>query len=198
VHGTWAANSADFRQGSKFFEHVAKTMGDHAMASFTWSGADNHGARMSAAAALRSFINHYHFAPGEQLNIVGHSHGGNVEIAAINMGLKHRVDNLVTLGTPSVPAYRLQGNGAVANWVHLFNRFDQVQTHGGGEWDSDPQTGPAARTHPYATNIAWDVDFGPFESHKMLHTPQAWDRVLPHLDRLEDPLQKMPVIEVRD
>src|SRR5262249_49427260 len=196
VHGTWAASTPEFRQGSKFFEHVARTIGDRAIASFQWSGKDDHAARISAARALRGFINHYAFAPGEQLNIVAHSHGGSVSTAAINMGLVHKVDNLVTLGTPSVPAYRLQGNGGIGTWVNLFNRFDEVQTRGGGEFDSSPQVGAAARTHPWALNVSWDVDFGPFESHKMLHSPEAWDRVLPHLDRIQDPQQQTPVIEV--
>jgi RHS repeat-associated protein len=200
IHGTWAANSPDFRQGGRFFDYVAKTAADRAIVSFRWSGADNHAARMSAAAALRSLINHYHFAPGEQLNIAAHSHSGNVAIAAIDLGLKHKVDNFVTLGTPSVPAYRLTGDGGIGKWIHLFNRFDDVQIRGGGEWDSNPQTGPAARTHPYAENLEWSIDFGPFKSHQMLHSPAAWDRVLPHLDlhRSADPLQEHAVYEVSE
>jgi hypothetical protein len=173
-------------------------MGDRAVASFLWSGRDDHAARMSAAASLRSLINHYQFKPGEQLNIAGHSHAGNVVIAAINLGLNHKVDNFVTLGTPSIPAYRLTGDGGIGKWVNLYNRFDQVQTHGGGEWDSSPQIGAAARTHPYAENVEWSVDFGAFGSHERLHSPAAWDRVLPHLDRITDPLQQSAVFEVRE
>ena len=127
-----------------------------------------------------------------------HSHSGNVGIAAINLGLNHKVDNFVTLGTPSVPGYRLTGDGGIGKWVNLYNPFDKVQTHGGGEWDSNPQVGGAARTHPYAENIEWKVDFGAFGSHEMLHSPRGWDRVLPHLKLDADPMQKSAVYEVSE
>ena len=183
IHGTqFGKIDPDFTPGGRFFKHVSTSIGDRATASFHWSGSDDHASRISAATALANFIKHYSFAPGEQLNIVAHSHGGNVAIAAINMGLGRRVDNLVTLGTPSVPAYRMNGLGGVRNWINLFNTFDKVQTHGGGQDDSDPQTGPAARTQPGASNLSWSVDFGPFESHSALHTWEAWKVVWPHLD----------------
>jgi len=198
VHGTWPGSARDFRQGGAFFDHVAKTVGDRAIASFLWSGKDTHEARMSAAASLRSFINHYKFAPGEQLNLYAHSHGGNVGIAAINLGLNHKVDNFVTLGTPSVPAYRLTGNGGIGTWINLFNRFDEVQRHGGGEPDSSPQMGAAARTHPYAENVEWSIDFGPFKSHEMLHSPMAWDKVYPLLSRPPDTVKENVYLEVSE
>jgi RHS repeat-associated protein len=183
VHGTQLSKpNPDFTPGGTFFQHVAKTTGDRAVASFSWSGGDNHASRVSAATALANFVKHYKFAPGEQLNIVAHSHGGNVAIAAINMGLGHKVDNLVTLGTPSVPSYRLNGNGGIRNWINVYNPNDKVQTHGGGDEDSSPQSGPAARTHPWAENVSWDVDFGDFESHEALHSPAAWDFTLPQLN----------------
>ncbi len=171
----------DFTPGGAFFQHVSRTVGDRTMATFSWSGGDNHSARISAAGALANFIRHYKFAPGEQLNIIAHSHGGNVAIAAINMGVGHKVDNLVTLGTPSVPSYRLNGNAGVGTWVNVFNPNDKVQNHGGGDESSRLQSGPAARTHPWALNIGWDVDLGDFNSHEALHSPAAWDYTLPHL-----------------
>jgi hypothetical protein len=183
IHGTqFGKIDTDFTPGGRFFKHISTSIGDRATASFHWSGGDDHASRISAATALVNFVRHYSFAPGEQLNIIAHSHGGNVAIAAINMGLGRRVDNLVTLGTPSVPAYRLNGLGGVRNWVNLFNSFDKVQTHGGGQDDSYPQTGPAARTQPGALNLSWNVDYGPLESHSALHTWEAWKVVWPHLD----------------
>jgi hypothetical protein len=59
--------------------------------------------------------------------------------------------------------------------VHLYNKYDNVQNHGGGADDSPMQTGPAARTEPGADNVSWDVDLGPFASHEGLHSPAAWD-----------------------
>ena len=49
---------------------------------------------MAAAGKLAAFVNSYKFAKGEPLNIISHSHGGNVAIMAINQGLHHEVDNL--------------------------------------------------------------------------------------------------------
>jgi hypothetical protein len=31
-------------------------------------------------------------------------------------------------------------------------------------------------------NLSFNVDAGPLGSHSILHTPEAWDRVLPHLN----------------
>ncbi len=181
VHGTDARGSADFRQGGRFYEHVVSTVPDRAYASFQWSGADNHHARVKAANDLAGFIKAYNFSPGEKLNIIGHSHGGNVAILAVNVGLGRTVSNLVTLGAPSRPGYHLQDPSAVANFVNVLNSFDGVQIRGGGNYESPAEFGPAARTQPNALNINWNVDSGPVGSHGGLHSPGAWDFTLPHL-----------------
>jgi RHS repeat-associated protein len=181
VHGTWANGKSDFLPGGRFYEHVVSTAPDRAFASFQWSGGDSHAARIQAAKDLAAFVKGYKFAEGEPLNIIAHSHGGNVAIMAINLGLGHDVDNFVTLGTPSRTGYRLARPGDVANWVNLFNSHDGIQKRGGGDQESPLEFGAAARTHPFALNINWNMDFGPIESHEMLHSPPAWDFVLPHL-----------------
>ncbi|HWZ86884.1 MAG TPA: RHS repeat-associated core domain-containing protein, partial [Thermoanaerobaculia bacterium] len=186
VHGTQIGKrGSDFTPAGPFFSHVARSIGDRATVSYNWSGRDNHEARVDAAKGLVAFIRSYKFAPGEGLDIIAHSHGGNVAIAAINMGLGHKVDNLVTLGTPSTPAYRLNGTAGVSNWVNVFNVFDKVQTHGGGADDSPLQSGAAARTQPLATNLELDEDLGPFASHSWLHSPEAWDGVFPYLKKIQ-------------
>jgi RHS repeat-associated protein len=188
VHGTFARGSADFRPGGVFFQAVAESVHDRAVTSLQWSGGDSHRARLEGAKALVQYIKDYKFAPGEKLNIVAHSHGGNLAIAAINLGLGRAVDNLVTLGTPSRDGYRLREPSDVRNWVNVFNSYDQVQIRGGGDFDSQFEFGGAARTHPFAHNVDWDVDFGPFGSHEALHSLSAWDFVLPRLE-----LEKQPV-----
>lgn len=199
VHGTMFSNTpnGDFRLGGNFFNYVTHTVGDRSFASFGWSGRDNHESRRAAAGALAQFIRHYKFAPGEQLNIVAHSHGGNMVLWAINQGLGRRVDNLVTLGTPSVKAYRLNEPSTVGKWVNLYNNNDQVQTHGGGEDDSPKQVGPAARTHAFAENVPWNVDFGAFASHEALHSPAAWDVARKHAD-FTHPLEGFEVYWVQE
>ena len=181
VHGTFAKGRADFLPGGSFFQNVARTVHDRTVASFQWSGKNNHQARVGAAKALAAFVRGYQFAPGEQLNIVAHSHGGNVALAAINMSLGKPVDNLVTLGTPSRSGYRLLEPSRVSHWTNVYNSFDKIQTHGGGNYLSSFQTGPAARTEPGALNLNWDVNLGAFESHRALHSDAAWQFTAPHL-----------------
>lgn len=188
VPGTFARGNADFRPGGVFFQAVAQSVHDRAVTSLQWSGGDSHRERLEGAKALVQYIKDYKFAPGEKLNIIAHSHGGNLAIAAINLGLGRPVDNLVTLGTPSRDGYRLEEPSDVRNWVNVFNSYDQVQIRGGGDFNSPFEFGGAARTHPYAHNVDWDVDFGPFGSHEALHSPSAWDFVLPRLE-----LEKQPV-----
>ncbi|HYX47999.1 MAG TPA: RHS repeat-associated core domain-containing protein, partial [Sphingomicrobium sp.] len=187
VHGTQlGGRTTDFTPPGAFFNHVATSIGDRTTVSYNWSGGDTHAARVDAAKGLAEFIRAYKFAPGEGLDIIAHSHGGNVAIAAINMGLRHKVDNLVTLGTPSTPSYRLDGTAGVSNWVNVFNVFDKVQTHGGGaDGDRYLQYGPAARIQPLATNVELDEDFGDVNSHSWLHSSEAWDRVFPYLNTIQ-------------
>jgi RHS repeat-associated protein len=80
--------------------------------------------REAAAKGLREFINNYHFAPGETLNIVAHSHGGNIALLAAALGLKHRIDSLITLGTPF--GYASMSSG-VGQWYNVTGRGDDVQ-----------------------------------------------------------------------
>lgn len=49
--------------------------------------------------SLADFINSYNFQPGEPLNIVAHSHGGNV-VKIASWLISHDITNLVDLGTP--------------------------------------------------------------------------------------------------
>ena len=186
VHGTqFGGRTADFTPAGHFFNYVSRSIGDRTTASYNWSGGDTHAARVDAAKGLAEFIRSYKFAPGEGLNIIAHSHGGNVAIAAINMGLGHKVDNLVTLGTPSTSSYRLNGTAGVSNWVNVFNVFDKLQTHGGGADDSPLQSGAAARTQPLAYNLELDENLGALDSHTWLHSSEAWDGVFPYLKTIQ-------------
>ena len=181
MHGTGSKGNADFQPGGRFFEHVVSTLPDRTYVSYQWSGKDNHAARMAAARDLAKLINAYAFAPGEKLNLVAHSHGSNVGMVAINMNLGRVVTNLVTLGAPSRPGYHIENPASVVRFVNVYNHYDNLQVLGGGDYSARLESGPAGRTQPFATNIDWDIDFGPIESHFELHSPAAWDFLLPHL-----------------
>jgi RHS repeat-associated protein len=182
IPGTGNKGTRDFLPGGRFFQHVVRTVPDRAYASLQWSGADNHRARLAGANALINFVDNYKFAAGEKLNIVGFSHGGNLGILSINLGLPKVVDNLVTLGPPSRAGYRLLDPNTVGRFVNVFNANDQVQIRGGGDFESPFEFGAAARTQPFALNLSFNVDAGPIGSHSILHTPEALDFVLPHMD----------------
>jgi RHS repeat-associated protein len=186
VHGTRAQGSFDFMPGGRFFESVRKTMKDEEVVSFQWSGLDNHAGRRIGGERLAADIKAHSFKPGEPLNIIAHSHGGNVVIWAMNLGLGHPVTNFVTLGTPYRDGYRVRDLSYVLNWVNLFNIHDKVQINGGGEYrETGMETGPAGRHHPGATiNISWGKNCGPMDSHSALHTPEAWDLVVSSLKNI--------------
>ncbi len=179
--GTFNRGNPDFLPGGRFFNHVVRTVPDRAYASLQWSGGNNHQARLEGALATIRFVANHRFAPGEGLNMVGFSHGGNTNILATNLGLGRIVDNLVTLGTPSRAGYHLLDPNTVRNFINVFNPNDQIQVRGGGNFESPFESGPAARTQPFATNIELSPDFGPLDSHSKLHVPAVWDLVLPHL-----------------
>jgi len=71
------------------------------------------------APALAAIINNHSFQSGERLNIVTHSHGGNVAKLATSFIITHGIDNLITLGAPQ-------------NW----DITGQIQTGAFGTWNT--------------------------------------------------------------
>jgi len=199
--GTNNEGNPTFMPGGSFFEAVARTVHDRTVVSFQWSGANSSSARLSAARALARFVKHYKFKAGEQLNLVGFSHGGNVAITAINLGLGRAVDNLVTLGAPVRPDYQLTLPAFVKNGVALYDPHDRVQSNGGGRvvFPAIGEIGRADRLSPDFVSVEYDRDEGPFGSHSVLRTPDAWNQLLPYLDIPADgdtaSLQKLVVHE---
>lgn len=102
--------------------------------NFRWSGANYQGARTSAAERLAEQIAIAKDKSPEMLvQLVAHSHGGNVSIEAANI-LKEKygitVDELILLGTPSTDDFQLI-EGAVKNLTNVYNENDLVQIFGG-------------------------------------------------------------------
>ncbi|MEK7539610.1 MAG: RHS repeat-associated core domain-containing protein, partial [Patescibacteria group bacterium] len=62
---------------ANFISAVGKTFNETPQI-LQWSGGDNRIARQQAANNIISIINDHNFIDGEKLNIVGHSHGGNI------------------------------------------------------------------------------------------------------------------------
>lgn len=64
-----------------------------------WSGDLTNTARLQGATQLSDMVANHTFAPGEQLNVIGHSRGGDVALAATTT-LTHKIDNLLSRKGP--------------------------------------------------------------------------------------------------
>ena len=124
----WAQSGTDFNNS------VSQTFGEQATV-FAWSGygvsaADAYAGIYAGGLGLADFINNYTFKPGEELNIIGFSEGGNVAKVAISLGLKHKVDNFVELGTPQNWDLPALNPLAVGNSCSVSSMADPVQVAG--------------------------------------------------------------------
>jgi pimeloyl-ACP methyl ester carboxylesterase len=130
--------------------------GDTNARFFNWSGGNSDEARSLAAQQLAKLINDYHQkCPDEPINVVAHSHGGNVALMA---SATVPIDELVTLGTPILSKYS-RGVG-LSDWNNVSSTGDRVQTLPWG----------AQRTNSSADNNITLSGFG----HANLHTTAAW------------------------
>lgn len=155
---------------------------------FKWSGGNYASSRTLAAHELIARIkgNRYKYSPSETITIVGHSHGGNVGIEAINImvnmpefdGVKI---NLITINTPVRDDYQLSDKArSRGHHINVYDTSDPIQIIGGnsnlnydrfngihGPSIGDiiiGEMGPAGRTYPKPTvNIPVDNPQGFFK-----------------------------------
>jgi RHS repeat-associated protein len=133
VPGTWYGS--DWSKTNNLFINSMNSFGEIPFVmneKDMWSGGNVVRDRSAAAGYLSNLINNYSFKEGEKLNLVAHSHGGNVAkeaIGLLNDGIK--VDNFVTLGTPVRPDYKTDMN-KVNNMVEVYSYVDWTQMNGGG------------------------------------------------------------------
>ncbi len=131
VHGT---NSSPKESDPDFIKAVGDTFGEE-VSQPEWSGGNSKSARSGGANTLLDIVDNHEFAPGEKLNIVDHSHGGNVtkEFTQIYSGDK-KIDSLVFLGTPHRSDYQLDRSDLSSN-ASLINVYDK------GDWLIQPILG---------------------------------------------------------
>jgi triacylglycerol esterase/lipase EstA (alpha/beta hydrolase family) len=126
--------------------------------------------------------------PREPVQLITHSHGGNVAILVANKLAKKniRVQNLVTIGT-TVRGYQLNRGNTVMRHINVYNTGDVVQVNGGSIW----KLGAAGRIFSGATNIqvpalrnSWGI-VRPIESHSYMHSNVAlWRKyIAPKINR---------------
>jgi hypothetical protein len=103
VNGAFDEFPAWMDPSSPEYQAIGMSFGGQEV-TYNWGGDDvvfpAYSSIYDAGFGLANFINSHSFAPGEGLNIVAHSHGGNVVKIATTLGLSHAINNLVNLGTP--------------------------------------------------------------------------------------------------
>ncbi len=178
--GESSSNSAD----PKLKNSIEQTFGEE-ITPFTWSGGVSDSARNEAANNLLEVVNNHEFKPGEQLNFVGFSHGGNVidGFTQLYSGNK-KIDNVVLIGTPQVSDYRFDFSDLSfgANAINVYGNQDKIQVLG-SILKGEPS---APRTLDGFTNIMVDQkpSFSPVKNHLNLPTQDVWDnKIKPELGR---------------
>jgi pimeloyl-ACP methyl ester carboxylesterase len=122
VHGTWAAGAPWTRSASllckglqEFYPRLVEKLGcasDHASLTFAkpfaWSGKNLHRDRCLAASNLQQQLRDQAKAnPGAAQVIVGHSHGGNIALAALaGLDPACRIAGVICLNTPFITVLR--------------------------------------------------------------------------------------------
>jgi hypothetical protein len=178
VPGTWYSHK-DWNSNSTFAQHVSATFHEQAVI-LNWSGGNSKAARSQGAKQLNELIKNHKFAPGEQLNIVAHSHGGNVAFEA-SQTVSHKIDILVTLGTPIRGDYQPDMNN-IAREINVYSLNDGVQTSGGGV-----SVYAAGRTLPEEDGVT-NVESPEAQSHSDLwQNSDVWtNRVSPNVQEEEN------------
>lgn len=165
IGGTWH-NPNDWTSSSPLGQEMAGFFdpNDDDVEQIPWSGGNSAGARSELAANIAAAMASHGYAPGEQNNIVCHSHGCNGVMAALPTLLADGffVNNLVTLGEPMRGDYRYT-NGVVDSWWNVYAPNDLIQKLGG----RIPFFG--GRTNPNATNISVNTGKSPIGAHGALH-----------------------------
>jgi RHS repeat-associated protein len=135
VGGTWS--DADYPNTfSRIKPHIANLLNDPDQVDFSWSTGNTRSDRSKGASDLADAIMN---APaGEPINVVAHSHGGNLVLEAASIladynrtqGTDFHIDNAILIGTPVRDDYPVP-EGIFRNLVLISNMLDGVQTHGG-------------------------------------------------------------------
>lgn len=125
LHGGWGPDNALFGYGNGALRGGCV---EDCTLLFEWSPSGNKNAdRVAAAQTLRTMIAAHPFTAGEKLNMIAHSHGGNVALAASHLGLAHRIDNLITLNKPTLLREAYQPGRNIESFYNISAAKDWIQ-----------------------------------------------------------------------
>lgn len=186
VHGTFSSPRTWTRDGINYDVRWASALNDNNYHRFDWrwnSKLNTIPSRNRAAKRLADDIEiAYMSNPDMLVQLVAHSHGGNVAIEAANILRKRgiSVDRLVLLGTPSRDRYRLEEGAVKEGGLYNFSDDnDAIQKLGGTDFllglFGEKDTGLAGRSRSEeegAIEIRAISNRGGKESHTLIHTTQ--------------------------
>ena len=176
VPGTdWKSN--DWNQNMKLISDAKQAFHDDDVEILPWTGDLGGAAIDQGAQQLASIVNNHQFAPGEQLNIIGHSRGGDVALDATGK-LNHKVDNLITLATPVYVNVPIDSSN-IGTWINAYTEQDWVP----GFVSTNSFTGieDASTYFDSAHNLKLDAHgYGPVTAHTAIwkddYLRQLWWR----------------------
>lgn len=113
--------------------------------------------------------------PGEKLNIVAHSHGGNVVKDYSNMQGAQNISTLITLGTPNRSDYTMNMS-KVGTFLNVYSAWDQVQSNGNAWWAGAGIMAAQSKA-PAGYNVEISEVNGQRVGHSDLHTPEVLEQV---------------------
>ena len=124
-HGGWGPENALFGYGNGALR--GGCVGDCTLL-FEWSPSGNKDSdRIAAAQNLREMIAGRDFAAGEGLNMIAHSHGGNVALASSHLGLARPIDVLITLNKPTLLREAYVPGKNIENFYNISAARDWMQ-----------------------------------------------------------------------
>jgi len=179
IHGTFAKNAHWYRKGGDFHQALARAAGPESeVRSLSWSGENSFEAREKAAERLtQKIIQRY--SPNDEINILGHSHGGNIAILVSQKLARqtphYTIHQLITLAPPVELSMYSPNMNHIKSFYNFFSYGDMVQT-------VCLFFGRVFPNHPRVWNIQLMHD-GRCPEHGNVH-PKELAFTLPHLHKL--------------
>jgi carboxylesterase len=133
VHGsnahTWWRRLANrgypwWRRWSLFCCNLRRTFAQECeIREFQWSGHNTHQARIAAGSDLARTIEKDDL--GRKIHVIGHSHGGNVALVAVNQLQPFRVDSVFLLANPNMTLH--DSRESPSEWLYWGKAVERVQ-----------------------------------------------------------------------
>jgi hypothetical protein len=163
-HGGWGPDNALFRYAN---DTLPGSCVEDCTQFLSWDpSGNNHPHRIAAAQKLRDMIAAHHFATGEMLNIIAHSHGGNVALAASHLGLAHPIGNLIALNKPTLLRDAYIPGRNIQNFYNISSARDWIQ------WAASETKIPWSFTKDHSA-VNHTIDTSP--SNIKPHAALIWD-----------------------